>query len=215
VNAIKRLIPVPNELTMDSPVALEALLKTLIGITVRNLREFYVLRGTGAGQPLGILNAPATIVVNAAAASTFAYVDALTARSRFKNVTGGQPSWLIHPGYWPDIGVFEVSAGSGGVFQANLGAALNQDILGWPIIESEHLPQDDNGGVILADLGAYVLFERGGLAIAFSEHAGFSEDQGIWRFVDRIDGMPWMKGAITLADPQGSYTVSPFVQVND
>ena len=84
------------------------------------------------------------------------------------------------------------------------------------ILMSEHLPQDDNAGdVILADMKAYLLFERMGLNISFSEHANFTSDQGTWRFTQRMDGQPWLAGAVTLADPQGGYTVSPFVFHND
>jgi hypothetical protein len=53
------------------------------------------------------------------------------------------------------------------------------------------------------------------MAVAFSEHAAFTTDKGTWRFTKRLDGQPWLSGAITLADPQGSYTVSPFVYHND
>ncbi len=204
-----------NEIEADTPQGLEALFRSVISIAVGAKREHYVLRGTGAGQPLGILNAAAAIGIAPATNSIFAWADALTMRSRFKNVTGGQPMWIIHPGVWPDIGVFESTAG-GGVFQANMSVALNQTILGWPIVESEHSPQDDNSGnVILADLGAYVLFQKGGIQIAFSEHAKFLEGQKAWRFEDRLDGQPWMKNSLVLADPQGSYTVSPFVYHND
>ena len=42
-----------------------------------------------------------------------AYADSLGMLSRFKRVTGNTPLWIIHPGVWPDIGLFEASAGSG------------------------------------------------------------------------------------------------------
>ena len=48
----------------------------------------------------------------------------------------------------------------------------------------------------------------GGFQIDFSEHYAFITGQGTWRFGERIDGKPWMKGKITLADPQGSFTVA-------
>ena len=208
-------VPVSNEVVADSPESIDALIRSVAAITVANKRERHIIRGTGAGEPLGVLTASAAIGITPATNNVFAYADALTMRSRFKRV-GGKPMWVIHPGVWPDIGIFEVSAGSGGVFQANLAAALNQNILGWPINESEHSPQDDNAGnVILADFSAYLLFERGGLVIAFSEHAGFTNDQSYWRITDRFDGQPWLRSAITLADPQGSYTTSPFVYHND
>ena len=206
---------VENEVLADSAIGIEALLTRLFSRTVAGMEDYAFLRGTGAAEPLGILNAAVAIGLTPNTDNAFEYVDALSMRSRFKGV-GGTPVWGIHPGVWPDIGVFEVTSGSGGVFQANLSAALNQDILGWPIVESEHLPQDDNSGnVLLADFSAYLIFDRMQMAVAFSEHAAFTTDKGTWRFVKRLDGQPWMSGAITLADPQGSYTVSPFVFHND
>lgn len=205
---------VENEILADSAVGIEALLVRLFGRAVAAMEDYAFLRGTGAAEPLGILNAAAAVAVSPATNSTFAYADALSMKARFKS-TGGRPTWAFHPGVWPDIGIFETDNG-GGVYQANLGAELGQRLLGYDLVETEHLPQDDNSGnVILADFSAYVIFDRSQMAIAFSEHAGFITDKGTWRFTKRLDGQPWVSGAITLADPQGSYTVSPFVYHND
>jgi HK97 family phage major capsid protein len=207
-------VEVSNELIADSPMAIDVLLRRLFGVAIASKKERHILRGSGAGEPLGILNAACTIAATTAADNAFAYVDALTMRSRFKRV-GGEPCWVIHPGLWPDIGKFEVSAGSGGVWQANLQTGLGSTLLGYPIFESEHMPQDDYDDALLADMKGYVLFEKEELSIAFSEHAAFTSDKGTWRFTARFDGQPWLKSTITLADPQGSYTVSPFVYHDD
>jgi HK97 family phage major capsid protein len=208
-------VEVYNEVVADSPFAIENLLRNLFQIVVNSKLERDIIRGTGAGEPLGILNASVAVGITPATDNATAWADVLNMKARFKNLTGGQPVWIIHPGVWPDIGVFE-SSGGGGVWQANQAAALNSTIMGWPIVESEHSPQDDNAGnTILADMGSYLLFDRAQLSIAFSEHAAFTSDKGTWRFNARFDGQPWLSSAITLADPQGSYTVSPFVYHND
>jgi HK97 family phage major capsid protein len=69
--------------------------------------------------------------------------------------------------------------------------------------------------VILADLSAYLLFQSKGLEIGYSEHYRFNRAQGTFRFFQRVDGKPWLRSAITLSDPQGSFTVSPFVYLDD
>src|SRR5512139_2008034 len=207
-------VEVSNELIADSPQAIDVLLRRLFGVAIASKKERHILRGSGAGEPLGILNAACAVASATTADNVFAYADSLKMRSRFKRV-GGQPCWVIHPGVWPDIGVFEVSSGSGGVFQANLQGALGQNLLGYPIFESEHMPQANGDDVILADMKGYCLFEKEELSIAFSEHAAFTSDKGTWRFTARFDGQPWLKSTITLADPQGSYTVSPFVYHDD
>ncbi len=205
---------VENEVLADSAIGIEALLSRLFARTVASMEDYAFLRGLGAAEPLGILNAAVAIGIAPATNDIFAYADSLTMRSRYKSA-GGNAVWAIHPGIWPDIGIFEVGTG-GAVWQSNVEGPLGQSLLGFKIVESEHLPQDDNSGaVLLADFSAYLILDRMQMAVAFSEHAAFTTDKGTWRFVKRLDGQPWMSGAITLADPQGSFTVSPFVFHND
>lgn len=208
---------VSNELISDSPFAIEALLRSLFAVAIGAKQEYYILRGTGVGQPLGILNSGAIVNVTPATNSLFSWTDVATMQSRFKKVGVGAPVWLVHPSVWPDILTMEVGTAGGNVWAANMMAAAGNTINGYSIVQSEHLPQANNAGdVVLADLFAYLLFEkRGGMSVAFSEHVGFLNDQGTWRFTKRQDGMPWLRSPITLADPQGSYTVSPFVVHND
>jgi len=106
------------------------------------------------------------------------------------------------------MGVWEIGT-------AGAGAPKLQDLGYGPAIFSEHMPQANNDDVLLADFGAYLFFDRQGLTIDYSEHAYFGTDQVAWRFKERVDGQTWLKGAITLADPTGSYTVSPFVYHDD
>lgn len=206
---------VPNELVGDSAIAIETLLTRLFGVAVAGMEDFAFIRGNGVGKPLGILSSAAAIAVATASNNVFAFADALNMRARFKSV-GGRPVWIIHPGVWPDIGVFEIGTG-GGVWMANMQAEgpNGLPLLGYPILESEHMPQDDNDDVLLADLKGYAIFDRAGIAVAFSEHAAFTTDKGTWRVTKRLDGQPWVHDPITLADPQGAYTVSPFVYHDD
>lgn len=214
VHKIGGYVEASNEIVADSPESIEALLTSLIGVAVGAKIERHIIRGSGVGEPLGILNAPCTIGVTTAADNVFAYADALSMWSRFKQVTGS-PVWIMHPGMIPDLGVFAVASGSPVVWAGNLAGGQPSTLLGYPILFSEHMPAPNTDDVILADLGAYLLFERQSLSIAYSEHAAFTADKGTWRFTTRVDGMPWMKSYITLADPGGTYTMSPFIYHND
>lgn len=200
-------VPVTKEFQADTPLSLESLLTSLFGIAVAAKQEYYILRGNGAAEPLGILNAPAAIGIAPDTNNSFAYADAVEMASRFKQLTGNV-RWVSHQSIMPDY------AGSGWV-QGQVVRSL--DDLGYgAAILSEHLPQADNSGcVLLADFGAYMLFEKGGLEISYSEHADFLNGNNVWRFSQRMDGQPWLKNVITQADPQGSFTVSPFVYLND
>ncbi len=114
----------------------------------------------------------------------------------------------MHPSVFPDTAVWEIGTNGAGVAKfSDLGK-------GDPIF-SEHLPQANGDDVVLADMKAYIFFDRQGITIDYSEHAAFTTDRVVWRVKERVDGMPWLKGAITLADPTGSFTVSPFVYHDD
>jgi HK97 family phage major capsid protein len=213
-DAISGFTKVTKELSADSPEAIDSLLRMLISVADAAKQEHYVLHGTGVGEPLGVLNSAAAIGVDPANDNTFAYADALAMKSHFKAIRGGH--WFVHRSLWPDIGSMAVGAGGAAVFQAQLGAELGNRLLGYPIGESEHLAQADNPGcVLLADFSAYLLFEKGGLEIEFSQHADFLNGNNVWRFSRRLDGQPWVRGPIKLADPQGGYLVSPFVYFAD
>lgn len=200
---------VDNELIEDSPISIEALLTSLFSIAVGAKTERNILRGSGVGEPLGILNSNAVIAQTAGVSGTFSWADVAGMWSKFKSA-GGTPSWLIHPGIWPDILSMAIGSSQNAVWTANMQGGQGSNLNGYPIMTSEHLPvADAAGSTLLADFSAYLLFQKKGISIAFSEHAAFTSDQGTWRFTQRLDGMPWLRAPITLAD--GSYKVSPFV----
>lgn len=211
VNKLGGITEVESELIEDSPFAIEALLRGLFGVAIAAKNERNILRGSGVAEPLGILNSAANIGITEATADSFTWTDVTKMYSRFKPISG-QPVWIIHPSVWPKI--MTMANGTDAVWQANLGGGPTNVLNGYPIIVSEHLPQlGTTGAVLLADLSSYVMFERAGLSIAYSDQVGFKNDLGVWRFRVRNDGKPWLMGPITLADPQGSYTVSPFISL--
>lgn len=215
VHKIGGIVEVSNELIADSAVSIEALLRRLFSVRIAAQNERNILRGSGAGEPLGILNSPVAVGITTATNDVFAYADALAMWARFKAFGGGSPVWIMHPSVLPDLGVMTVASGSPVVWAGNLANGQPSSLLGYPIILSEHMPQANGDDVLLADLSAYVFFERQGLSVAYSEHASFEKDAGVWRFTARNDGQPWYQGPVTLADPTGSYTLSPFVYHND
>jgi len=214
LNKVGRFVDVENELIDDSPFAIETLLTSLFGIALANKNERNVIRGSGVGEPLGILNWQGAIGVTPDADNTFALADATEMLSRFKKFTNNVV-WICHPSILPDIFAMQTSAG-GQAFITDLGATPNGKLLGYEIVLSEHVDQANNDNPILADLGCYLWFEKqSGLAVAYSEHVNFKTDMGCWKFSHRNDGMPWLENYIVLADAQGSYTIAPFVYFND
>ena len=84
IHKVGGYVEVSNELIADSPQSIEALLRSLFGIAIGSKNERNILRGTGAGEPLGIFNAPCTIGVTTVTNDVFAYADVLAMWARFK-----------------------------------------------------------------------------------------------------------------------------------
>lgn len=205
------LTEVENELIEDSPFAIEALLRGLFSVAIAAKNERNILRGSGISEPLGILNAPAAIGISDSTNASFTWTDVSNMYARFKSV-GGSPVWVIHPSVWPKI--MTMANGTDNVWQSNIQVGPTNVLNGYPILVSEHMPQIGyTGSVLLADLSGYLMFEKAGLSIAYSDQVGFTRDVGTWRFRQRNDGKPWLLDDITLSDPQGSYTVSPFLYI--
>lgn len=201
-----------RELREDYP-AIEALLRNAIQRDVTSKEEFYILRGNGVGEPLGVLNWVGTIDIAEDTDNTFVFADALELVSRLHAVNENRVAWVHHPSIVTSIGIVEVGTG-GAVLATDLTQKIPNRFLGYGRMASQHLPQiGTNGYILIGDWSFYFLFERGGLYIDFSEHADFLNGNDVWRFGKRFDGKPLMTDKVTLAD--GSFTVSPFVAIQN
>ncbi|MCI0456128.1 MAG: phage major capsid protein [Gemmataceae bacterium] len=199
-----------NALLADNAVGLEALLVRLFGGAIAWFEDYAFLRGDGVGKPLGVANAPAAISVSRANANQFGLADA--GQMLGKLLPGWSPrstAWVIHPSVIPQM-VQMVSAAAGVGWLDNLRDKLPMQLLGLPVAISEKLPALGTAkDVLLCDFRHYVVGDRHEVEIAFSEHYKFTNNQGTWRFVCRVDGQPWLRSAVTLSD--ASSTVSPYV----
>jgi HK97 family phage major capsid protein len=214
-DAITGSIQVSKELRRDVG-ALEGLLYRLVAINDQAKQEYFVLRGNGGAQPLGILNSDALIDVTPSTNNLFSWIDALTMLSRLHIMDESTVTWLIHQSLIPDIGTMEVGTAGGAVFVANMSAGVPMPLLGYPARKTQHLPQANNSGdAILVDFSAYQIWDLGGAYMDFSEHVGFLNGLDTWRFGRYMDGKPLWRSEITLSDPQGAFTVSPFIRHND
>ena len=212
-DAVSGLVKASRKMVQSVP-ALESLLRNLISVAYQAKLEYFILRGSGNAQPLGILNADALINVTPTTNSTFKIDDVAAMTARLKTLQG-RVAWIMHPSMYTDLMKLEVGTG-GAVWLQNIAGGQPQTLSGYPIYFSEHLPQADSSGcVVLADLGAYALFEYGGLYVDYSEHRFFDTGQDAWRFGQELDGKPWLQNVITLGGPGSAYTQSAYVNFND
>jgi len=177
-------------------------------------RDRVHLKGTGAGQPLGILNAPCLITVSketAQLAATLQYENLAKMLARLHPACWKNSIWVIHPTLIPSLLTLGVTIGTGGIFYPTLREDSGQfSMLSRPVIFSEKMNvAGAKGDILLADFGQYVCGLRRELRFDTSLGPHFSTDQVDARLIYRGDGMPMWDSALTLAD--GTTTVGPFI----
>jgi len=200
-----------DELLDDSAISLEAFLSGPLGFAggAAWMEDYAFLQGTGAGQPLGVIAAGATITVARAAAGAVSYVDLCNMMENF--LPTGQGVWVISQSLMSDI--IQLSGPSGNasyVWHNNAAAGIPGSMFGMPVIWSEKVPVAGSAGDVgLYDFKYYLIGDRQATTVESTQFDRWRYDQTSWRMVHRIDGQPWLSAPLTLQD--GSTQISPFV----
>ena len=214
-HAADAYVAASTELISDAPQALEDTLVTLFGRTYAVLKARVMLRGTGVGQPRGIVGHPAAISVARSTTGTQVERDTDTVLAMIQRLLPGSATavWIAHP-FWR-ARLMATRLAETLLYTVNGQSLIYGDTLaGIPIAYSEHLPAvAEAGSLVLADLSYYAFVERAGFSVAFSEHVRFLKRQSVWLFGVRLDGAPLVNAPLILADGAGNNTVSPFVQI--
>ena len=199
---------VSDSLLADSAISLEALIGQLFSGATANEKEFTYMLGTGGGQPLGVIVAPATIVVPRQAANLIGLVDVFNLLSQFQ---GRNPVWIVHQGAMPQILQLNGPAGNPSyVWIGNGRDQMPTTLMGFRVFFVENAAAlGQRGDIGIYDFSKYLIGERQGTTIESSKHTRFRFNQTAWRSVSRVDGRPWLSTPITYRD--GITEVSPFV----
>jgi HK97 family phage major capsid protein len=176
-----------------------------------------IINGTGAGQPLGILNSSALVSVakeTGQKASTIMFENVVKMYSRMFPQSLPNAVWLINQNIQPQLFGMSMAVGTGGVpVYMPAGGVSGQPygtLFGRPVIPIEQCATLGTvGDIIFADLGGYILAEKGGIQSDMSIHVQFKYDESVFRFVMRVDGQPERASALT--PYKGSDTLSHFV----
>jgi HK97 family phage major capsid protein len=205
-----------NVLLQDAAFGLEKFLMTLFGLAVAWYEEFAFLQGNGVGKPLGVLSAGATIAVNRTTPGHFSFADFATMESKLLPASYNRAEFWISPTVITDLYQLKDGAGRALFITTEMGGvtARPKRTLGGRVVNiTEKVPAlGTKGDVMLIDPSLYVIGDRMMLEIAASEHVNFLKNQMTWRFVQRVDGRPWLDSYITLQDTTS--TVSPFVALS-
>lgn len=208
---------VPNELIQDSPMAFEAFIRSSFPEALSYFEDVAFISGNGAGQPLGWLNAEATVVVAKESAQdpdTIVWQNIVQMYSRMLPQSLSRAAWVVSHDAFPQLAQLALSVGTGGsaVWLNNGVDGPPATILGRPVILTEKVPSLGNqGDISFVDLGYYLIGDRQAMTVDSSPHYRFQNGETSFRFVTRVDGRPWLKSALT--PHNGGPTLSPFVQL--
>ncbi len=202
-----------NEWKEDVPGS-ENKLATLAGNGLSWYRDKALLKGTGAGEPLGLLNADCTIEVAKEAnqsADTIVYSNLANMVGRIHPACFSNATWIFHITAIPQLLQLSIPVGTGGSAVPVLTESNGVwRVLTRPAIFTEKTAKiGDRGDAILADLTQYVCGLRREFRFETSNGPGFTTDESYGRLIARLEGQPLWDESLTLED--GSTTVSPFV----
>jgi len=230
VHKVAALSYVTEEMMEEAPAAGSLILNKMVE-DLTWVAEDSIINGSGAGQPLGILNAGCLVsqtkVTNQTADTIWgdnivAMFSRMPARARRNAV------WLINQDAEPQMMTLMASGRFGsastdvaGMAIENMylppGSALNRGefglLMGKPVIPVEYCKTvGDKGDVIFASLPYYLFVDKGAAKTATSIHVKFTTDEQALRATYRCDGSPRFASAITPAN--STTTLSPFVSLD-
>ena len=205
---------VPNELFQDSIISLEAFLNQIYPLAIAYFEDDAFLVGTGAGQPLGVLNAanPALVTQSRDTANEVNWDDLVNMFARMLPSSIASAIWPINQEVFPQLATMSLDVGTGGsaVWLSNGVAGPPATILGRPVVITEKVPAlGSQADISFVDFRQYLLGDRQTLTMMTSPHFKFQQDQTAIRATERVDGQPWMRSAITPRN--GTNTLSPYV----
>lgn len=171
-----------------------------------------IVRGSGAGQPLGIFTGNSLISATRTDANEIDHDDVLRMINRLPPSRYANAVWFAHPDTQPQIDKLNFTAGSTGILSPYVSYTDNGVTMlrGRPVVYNEFCPTLGTlGDILLADMTDYLMWEKGGIEAASSIHVQFLTDQTAFRFIYRVDGQPATHSALT--PYQGSTTTSPYI----
>jgi HK97 family phage major capsid protein len=212
-----------EELINDAP-ALTALVNRWFPMEFGFKVDDGIVNGTGAGMPLGIVNAGSTVSqavrtgqgTRANNDNKVIYENIVDMYARLLNSSDPRAKWYINRALLPSIMLMSVPVGTGGapVFLPPNGAAGQpyMTLLNKPIIPIEQCQAPGTAGdIILSDMNEYLLITKGGINAAASIHVRFLYDEMTFRWTYRLDGAPWRNSTLTPFKGGASATQGPNV----
>ncbi len=213
---------VPNELLQDSIISFGALIDQLMPSALAWFEDIAFIRGSGVGQPLGVLLSDALVSVakeTGQTADTIVWENIVKMYSRMLPGSLNSAVWLANIDTFPQLATMSLAIGTGGsaIWLNNGVAGPPMTILGRPVIFTEKMETLGGGGsgkdIGFFDFGYYLVGDRQQMRAESSPHVKFQNDITAYRVTERVDGRGWLSSAIT--PNKGTNTLSPFVTLDE
>jgi HK97 family phage major capsid protein len=207
---------------MDDAPNFDQMLSQAMTAAVAAGLDYAFINGTGAGQPLGVINGPSTITVakeSAQAANTLLLQNLANMVGRLLPASFARSVWFVHPTLIPLL--YQMSyttknvagsenVGGGHVQAVGHDSAGNLTIFGRPALVTDACSVlSAKGDIVLCDPMRYLITMRSDVRLARDASAYFGSDEVAFRLTLRLDGTPEDAEPTKLRD--GTNTVSPFV----
>lgn len=211
---------VPNELIDDSAISFEAFIRSTFPQALAYFADDAMISGTGVGQPLGVNTSNNTARVSVAketgqVAATIVWQNIVKMYARMLPQSLGSAVWVVSPDTFPQLATMALSVGTGGgpVWINSGVGGPPATILGRPVVISEKVSAlGTQGDISFIDFGYYLVGDRQAMTVSSSEHYRFQNGETSFKFVERLDGRPWLQSALTPRN--GGDTLSPFVTLD-
>jgi HK97 family phage major capsid protein len=221
LHKLTALVKVTDELLEDAP-ALESWIKGEAPVAMVNKINNAIIAGSGAGQPLGILNSGFKYQVakeSGQAADTVVFENINKMYARIIPASIGKSVWLVNPAVLPQLRTmkFDVSNGvpaylpTTGISGAPYGTLFGIPLM--PMLGGVKALGDE-GDIVLADLSfMYTAYKTAGVKSEMSTHVYFSTSETAFKFTMRLAGQCPFKTPIKTE--HGAYELSAFVTLAD
>lgn len=183
--------------------------------------EDSILRGDGIGKPMGILNSPAKITVpkeSGQAAGTVVLNNILNMYKRMPPRSLNTAVWYINPELITQLMTLVLPTGTASgvaVYMPPTGITGQPQygtLMGRPVVPLEYCEgPGTEGDIIFADMGEYVVADKGGIRTDSSMHVRFLEDEQVFKIMYRVHGTPTWYTPLTPYKGSANFKVSPFI----
>ena len=209
-----------TEEILEDAAALQTLVEPAFTEEMAFILDNEIVRGSGVGECLGILNSPALIQVakeSGQTAATIVHANIRKLRARIWTPSKARGSFFHNAEVAPELETLSFTPAGGTSLPVYMPAnGISEQpygrMYGRPCMEIEQADAlGEVGDFFFGDFSQYRLVQKGGIKGAASQHVRFIYGEMTFRWTRRINGAP--RWRLPLTPFKGSSTVSPFVAI--